>query len=508
MFEFFVSLPKVSPFSIYKLFDKYGDIDHVHFSYSHPDAFHIKFRHYDMTSKLEAKPSTSIRYKEFFPYVYLVKVLHEEHSALETSEVPPQKPNILDMLSDNCLLHIFEQPIVTLKDLCRLAKTCKRFGVIARTAYNRKRCRLGDYAGDFSIEPLWLIDSFIRNFATEHENIDMTLFGNNQDIVAGMINEYCEKVSELRVKAVEPSHIDALRPLMTKVRRLDLICATSVEFTPDSLFGAETDIPLEVLKIQHKRPIVLPRRKLAKLTTLHLKSIYMHDECIVETFFKLNPQITKLYLEDVHCYFQLDNIIRHYLSNLEEFAFVGEGTPLPCRDMSAFSSLKSLRKLFLWVDVRQATLALEALHKGGAQLECVTLELEKCGAYEVNGNLVHFLSKLKTLTHVEISNNYIMSVGNEASYSMVDDDLLQLVWSLSNLKELRIESHALTIGCIETAMPLAKQLASAKFTLSDASFDGIDSPDFTALAEYASRDRIRIELEFLPYILVSIYLCS
>lgn len=456
-----------------------------------------------MTSKLEAKPSTVVQYKEFFPYVYLVKVLHEEHILSEAAVEQPPVPNILDMLSDSCLLNIFEQPMVTLKDLCRLAKTCKRFGVIARTAYNRKRSRLGDYTDDFTIEPLWLIDSFIRNFATEHETIDMTLFGNNQEIVAAMINAHCPKVTEIRVKAVEPSHIDALRPIIGRIIRLELILATSIEFVPNNLFGTDDDIPLQVLKLQHKRPIVLPRRKLARLHTLHLKSIYMHDECMAETFFKLNPQVTKVYLEDVHCYFQLDNIIRHYLSNLDEFAFIGEGTPLPCRDWSAFSALKCLRKLFLWVDVRQAALALEALHKGGAQLECVTLEFEKTGSNDVDGDLLHALSQLRSLKHLEISNNYIMSVGSEASYAMENEALMVLCYNLPNLKELRIESHALTIECIETAITFSKQLTSAKFTLSEAAFDGIESPFFIILAEYASDNRIRIELEFLPSVLVS-----
>lgn len=435
--------------------------------------------------------------------MYLVRVLRDEHILSEPNNLPTQS-NVFDLLEDNIVLKIFEDSELKLEDLCQLAITCTRFSEIAKHSYRRNRNRLGDYAGDYSNEPLWLIDSFIENFATAHESVDMTLFGDNQDIVAGMIDEHCRNVCELRAKAIEPSHIQSMRPLMQHVRKLDLICSTSVEFNPTILFGSDTDIPLEALKIQHKRPIVLPSRKLPNLNTLYLKSIFMHDEGQFEKFFELNPQITKLYFEDVHCYFQLDNIVRHYLGNLEEFAFVGEGTPLPCRDMLAFSALKSLRKLFLWVDERQAILALEALNKGEAQLECVTLGLEQTGTPNMDGNLAHSIGKLQTLTRVEISNDYIISVGNilEASYSMTDADLLYLIQHLPNLKEVRIESHVLTLACIQSAMTQAKQLTSAKFSLSDAAFEGNDNPDFAALAECASRERIRLELEILPSTLV------
>lgn len=250
-------------------------------------------------------------------------VLTKENIRVADSLVPAPDQhapnNIANILCDDVLRIIFEDPRFDLEQLVEIGNVCERFRSVAGDVFQSKYKGAIDYFGNMKYSaPLWLVHSCLCAFGSRTSSIDLYI---TWPII------FLWKWLERHSKEIQEIQVSSL------------------------LFEQHCE---------------LPATEFPNLVNLQLKSMSFRHSKSIEPFFEKNPQLKQLHMTSVVMDCSVEDILRH-LPNLQKLNL--DGFQCAGNNMEYFAHLQSLKELLLSQDFDGARGILDALNAGNVQLE-------------------------------------------------------------------------------------------------------------------------------------------
>lgn len=358
--------------------------------------------------------------------------------------------NILNILCDDVLQYIFEDPSINSIQLAAIANVCSHFNSIAKDVFKKKYSKgITLHKVIPSNTPLWLLDEYFHTFGPLIPIIDAILPASyNSEIVLALIIKYCKNIVKLRVANEQ---VTMLLPI-----------------------------------------------KCPKLINLHLLEPQLNDSS--EAFFIQNSQLEVLYLYAPSSTFDIGMVLRH-LCNLQTL-FLQCLSRLRFDDASFFKHMQHLKTLNLNVSDKIVDRILNGILDGNVQLETLelhhyagiasdharfgqltglkTLDLKYCHVHHMTSifnALVNGISKLERLcvdSFCSDANEILNFIAQMKSIKclkadQIDDaNLLRIIRDSKQLSELESENmYGISIKGIQAALKHSEHLKKVKIFCGD-----------------------------------------
>lgn len=237
--------------------------------------------------------------------------------------------SILHELPDECLYDICDQRVLTLQDLCAIARTCERFENVADIIF--RRCFRKDKI--FLDSKYWtlpqcevLFQSFGHHI-TSMQLDDINIF---EDIMLGFIARYCPNIEYLNC-----CRIDAIAEA--------LLAYKSTPFIQQAPFGRLIELEY-VAKVKGGRIKSLPLIELPSLRRFSIAGAVLTNRTKVEMFFSINNKITTLILRATIFDFHVQSILKHLpaLVDLRILVTTWQTDEVPAYDLQCIVDLRHL----------------------------------------------------------------------------------------------------------------------------------------------------------------------
>lgn len=426
---------QLTAFAIYKLFRPFGRINNFIFVdftgwrfdiatfLDDPDPLQFEFQCQRVAENCGFEIVHKRRITVYVPERNLSRaIVAPANSVQDSSET------IADILNDDCLLAIFESPMVRATELLSLAYTCKRFHSIAKKAFSKKIIT-NNLFGNME---LWQTEKFFRTFGEHIKSVDICSVGLcESDVRLCLMLEHCKNITTLicHVSASRHTPIDYI-PLA----RGDLLENLSIYYMNNYncrsnflyLFNANAEYRLKKLVISSQE-LVLPRKRLSQLETVTLSN-NSHVSSDILPFFELNSQIKSLKLEHVKLTFDTSQILDH-LPNLMELKLKFVRNKNNTSSTENFGGYRRLNRLKLLsivsVQDDQILHIIKALCEGQIQLE----KLEWPGKCEEP--VIDAICNIKSITHLKLTQ------------ANTNRNLARLATNLKSLVYIRFECETL-----------------------------------------------------------------
>lgn len=355
---------------------------------------------------------------------------------------------IVDLLNDDCLLQIFENPIISATDLLQLAYTCKRFHSIAKKAFSKKVI-----TSKFFIKlELPQTEKFFRTFGECIKSVNFDSYGRNESrIRLCLMVEHCKNITSFECIGIQHrlltawiagigSVIISIVPMLEKLS----ICGEP-SYGCRVLFRENIEYRLKELNISYW--VNLPMQRLSQLETVSLSNNWKVSPEDVVPFFNLNPQIKSLKLEHLRLSFDISQILDHLPNLMElELSFVRNNLGSSSTNVDCYRRLNRLKMLkILPIEDVQILYILRALCDGQTKLE----KLFWAGKCEPS--VIDAVCKLKSITHLELI------------HANSNKNVTRLVENLKNL--VYIKATCETFEGIHNALRSARCLKEAQFKI-------------------------------------------
>lgn len=370
----------------------------------------------------------------------------------DASKPPPDTlspQNMLNSLNDDCLHTIFEDPKLDMWDLVELSAVCQRFAHITKRIFPIKFKTTANQFERYGYGSgtLQQLDAFFSNFGVFVESIDLRLFP-HENVVAGFIGEYCEKLDELQMTYLESQTMCQLRPMVNRLRKFTIYCKDD---DLGDYFGENSRLErFEIFSsLDH---LTLPHNQLSNLIDFRVNEILFGDLEMVERFFAANQQLRELHIQQSLIEFGMEHILRH-LPHLEQLIlndndYPDENTP---ELITIFGHLNCLRTLCIRNESLPIDAILYQLHLGNVQLECLILKDIDNGHY-----LIDTISRIESIQCLDIG-GYPCEIN--------DAHLIRLTERLHHLKEIKIISNRITLSGIQYVLQSGQFIQTAGFVI-------------------------------------------
>lgn len=355
----------------------------------------------------------------------------EEKMAVADSMRPTpdqDAPNhILNMLCDDVLRMIFEDPRHGMDQLIVIANVCTTFHRIAGDIF-KARHKGQMYIYQDRDTSIWAVNELLRTFGSLISTISLNFC---VPLTMVLATKYCNNIETMK-------------------------CSSN-----------------------SRSKLILSQCNFPKLVNLHLSNMDFDDLPSAEAFFKLNPQLEELALQNISMTFNIKYILRH-LPNLIILSL--ELQEYDCNDVEYFKKLKHLKSLrFKSIRIEQLQRILNKLVAGRVQLE--RLELNGCTGN--NNEMLNTLCRIKSINWLQI-------------HSINDSSLIPIIRNLENLAEIHIKQAAVTIRGVRHALENANQLTKATFQTAPPDRI-IDISDIDAIAEVRKNRSMDVKLQIRIY---------
>lgn len=257
-------------------------------------------------------------------YGHYIKVNRSEQCSIDAAlSVPPDQDSpkqIVNVLPDDMLMAIFEG--AHLLDLCEIANTCRRFNAVAvrlfSARYANRVCPFDDLRyGDGEVT-LTQMDRCVRTFAGCTVPFkDHIKNCRNIDIYLGMLHRHRATVIDLDLsnETVRPDTLDAIRPMLMRLRWLSL----SVGDMHPVRIDANDSWRLRRLSIDwHNGAQVPPVVAVAGLAELDLNRVNDDSETWLSNVLPGTPDVRVLRLLDARVSMRHLQAMADHLANLNE----------------------------------------------------------------------------------------------------------------------------------------------------------------------------------------------
>lgn len=398
-------------------------------------------------------------------------------TTLQTAPQFDSTLNIMSALNDDCLREIFESSVLDLRDLAAIGSVCTRFRRIVKRIHpvtsisstNENRLDVlfhNKPYNDDSIRMLCRLDHYFHTFGASLTHVDLNRLP-HQQVLYGILMEHCEKLTSLTCQVNDRWTLHELRLITAKLKKLHL--SLEPKSIPDLRELLDGNTSLEMLEINAGNAgLKCPDINLSKLIDLRLHRVRL-DEISTKAFFTRNTQLQKLTVHNCYLCDGFEDMLK-CLSNLKELSYIYYDW--------LFHPYKK-RKLFVHVpgNIHHSILALIFSQ---APLEKLVIKYP-----EEMSSAIHSICQMTSIKYLDVTLNF-------------PDEMIQLIQSLDNLIEVRIESEQLTIHHISLALSQAhEKLAKASFQVirlwDDEHLMGTDD-DLIALQELATNCGIDVDI--------------
>lgn len=389
------------------------------------------------------------RFHRISNHILTVKLAGEEPSKKLTHPI-----NLLD-LSDKHLLDIFNR--LNAYDLCSVAKTCTRFKQIAEQCFSSKFDKITWLVGDTRAEMLF------DTFGQLVKSLDVDVNRPERERMSGRrtLQLMADKCSnELRhlnlwMNIVHTYTLDVqmqlkLKSIFSGLHRLDLDCHELFEMcTTKELLSSCFHLKTLSLNCTNARSIGWNGLNVhfPNLRELIICSNKAINDFGLDLFFKCNPQITKLYLDEYNkLTSNIINIIVHRLPELEEITLGFLLQSVSVSELRPLGGLKHLKSVTILLG--PAIPILTAIHQTSLQIEQLALWY-----VDIGDDLVTRLLHVKSIRKLEM-------FGKDRIKDHVNDNHLKLLsTNLVNLNHFRIVcSENVTLSGVKEMIFNAKNL--------------------------------------------------
>lgn len=373
-----------------------------------------------------------------------------ELEILQHAEIPVSNSphNILNILDNDCLRTIFKDPCLNLWDFVEIADASLRFTGLAEAIFPIKFKKPNDQLERYACgKELPQVDSFFRHFGAHLHTIDLQKFP-FEDIIAGLLQNHCGNLKELRMNYLEPQTMIQIRQLLGQLQKLTIFCKDQ---DLSNLFPANS--LLEQLELFSSiDQLSLPQMHFPHLVDCRVNEVFFDNLLMAEPFFALNTQIRQLHIQQCLIEFGIEYILQ-YLPQLEQLIL--NDNDHPDTDQSEFIDIFGQLKCLQTLCIRNESIPIDAiLHQivmKQISLKCLILK-----DIENGHHLIDTICRIKSIRFLDIG-------GYQCEIN--DNHLLHLAKQLTQLEEIKIISNQITLIGIQQMLTVAKAIRIAAFVI-------------------------------------------